>query len=174
MDPELAFDRDPGEEQMAFPFAEAAGAAGPAAADLAPDPPAGGDDNGGAGVPPLSEETAGATASAPDTEAGPGEGHGGPGTTVPGEASLRDENAALLARLREALAATDPALDPALLAGDTLAEVERSYEAAREVLTRMREAVRRETASVPAGAPGRAVTLPGTPLEKIRAGLARL
>lgn len=85
------------------------------------------------------------------------------------------ENAALLARLREALAAADPALQPEMLAGETLAEVEASLAAARETVRRVREAVRREAPpAIPGGAPARQVEAPASPFDKIRAGLARL
>lgn len=85
------------------------------------------------------------------------------------------ENAALLARLREALAAAEPALQPEMLAGETLAEVEASLAAARETVRRVREAVRREAPpAIPGGAPARQAEVPASPIDKIRAGLARL
>ena len=81
----------------------------------------------------------------------------------------------LLDRLRLALAASEPGLDPALVTGDTLEEVEASFAAACGLLSRVREAVRREAAvAVPAGAPGRSAPVTATPFEKIRAGLGRL
>lgn len=90
-------------------------------------------------------------------------------------APLAAENQALLARLREVLLATAPSIDPGLVHGETLAEVEASFAAARETVARVREAVRREeAAAIPAGAPGRAVLAPSSPFEKIRAGLGRL
>lgn len=79
------------------------------------------------------------------------------------------------ARLRLALLASEPGLDPDLVCGETIAEVEASFAAAREAEALVRERVRREQAAlVPAGAPGRDGE--GPPLsafEKIRAGLAR-
>jgi hypothetical protein len=61
-----------------------------------------------------------------------------------------------------------------MLAGETVEELEASFEAARETLGRMRETVRREQAlPVGAGAPGRHTAGPLTPLEKIRDGLGR-
>jgi hypothetical protein len=80
-----------------------------------------------------------------------------------------------VARLREALLAAEPTLDPALVAGETVEDVEASFAAARETLARVREAVRREAAAaIPAGT---ALRQNGqgamTPLDKIRAGLAR-
>lgn len=81
-------------------------------------------------------------------------------------------NAAALARLREALIASDPAIDPAMVAGDSLEEIEGSFAAARAMAERIREAVRREQATgIPAGSGGRAGALPATPFEKIRSGL---
>jgi murein DD-endopeptidase MepM/ murein hydrolase activator NlpD len=83
---------------------------------------------------------------------------------------------ALVERLRQALAATDPALRVTMLPGTSLAELEASYAAALEMAAGVREAVAREqAAAVPAGAPGR--TSAGTPMtafEKIRAGMGRL
>lgn len=89
------------------------------------------------------------------------------------EASRENERAAV-ARLRSALLAGEPALDESMLGGDTLAEVEANYRAALAVLTKLREHVAKETAGrIPPGAPGRARNAPGTPFEKIRAGLER-
>lgn len=77
-------------------------------------------------------------------------------------------------RLREALLAREPALDPSMVTGATVEEVEASFAAATGVLARLRETVTRETAHrVPAGAPGRARFVPRTPFEKIREGLSR-
>jgi molybdopterin converting factor small subunit len=91
------------------------------------------------------------------------------------EAPALDAAPRLLARLREALLASEPGIEPGLVAGDTLEELEASFAAARELLQRMRDAVRQESAAaVPAGAPGRHVASPASPFEKIRAGLGRL
>ncbi|QFG02891.1 hypothetical protein [Tepidiforma bonchosmolovskayae] len=89
-------------------------------------------------------------------------------------AAARAAHDRAVARLREALLASEPALDPALLSGSTVEEVEASFAAAKETLARIREAVRREAAAaIPAGSalrqPGRAAL---SPLEKIRAGLS--
>ncbi|GIW17909.1 MAG: hypothetical protein KatS3mg064_1066 [Tepidiforma sp.] len=89
-------------------------------------------------------------------------------------AAARAAHARAIGRLREALAAAEPALDPALLSGETVDELEASYAAAKETLARIREAVRREAAAaVPAGVAlrqqGRAAM---SAIEKIRAGLA--
>lgn len=88
------------------------------------------------------------------------------------EALERNRDAA--ARLREALLAGEPALDPALVSGDSVAEVEASFAAARALLERVREGVRREqAANIPAGAPGRSRGAGAmSAFEKIRAGLA--
>jgi hypothetical protein len=81
---------------------------------------------------------------------------------------------AALGRLRELLLASDPAVDPALVAGDSAEALEASFVAAQAVVARVRESVRRElSAAIPVGAPGRTPAAPATPLEKIRAGLAR-
>jgi hypothetical protein len=76
-----------------------------------------------------------------------------------------EEPAAALARVRELLAAQVPGLDPALIHGATLDEVEESFAALKKLAA---------PPAVPAGAPGRAVHPPATPFEKIREGLARL
>lgn len=89
-------------------------------------------------------------------------------------ASATDDTARVLARLREALLATAPEVEPAEVRGDTLEELEASFAAAREAAERVRTAVRRElAAAVPAAAGSRLPTPPMTPFEKIRAGLAR-
>lgn len=78
----------------------------------------------------------------------------------------------LLERLRAALLASEPALDPELVHGETLEELEASFAAARELVARIREAVRRDApAPIPPGAPGRTPPQPHTPFAKIRAGL---
>jgi hypothetical protein len=84
-------------------------------------------------------------------------------------------NADLLERLRLALLASDPAIDPALVSGATAEQVEASSAAAQRTVAAIREAVRREQqARIPAGAPARATTGPRTAYDKIRAGLTRL
>jgi hypothetical protein len=81
---------------------------------------------------------------------------------------------AALGRLRSLLLTSDPAVDPALVSGDSVEALEASFVAAQAVVARVRESVRREmAATIPVGAPGRTPTAPATPLEKIRAGLAR-
>ncbi len=88
-------------------------------------------------------------------------------------AALESSRAAA-SRLREALLATEPAIDPDLVSGESAADVEASFAAARALLERVRENVRKEQAAhVPAGAPGRSNgTSAMTAFEKIRAGLA--
>lgn len=93
--------------------------------------------------------------------------------------ALRDELArrteserTTLARLREALAASEPAIDPGLVTGETLDEVERSFAAAKLMAERVREAVRREQAStIPAGSAARGPVETKSAFEKIRVGL---
>lgn len=89
-------------------------------------------------------------------------------------AEALEGNRAAAARLREALLAAEPALDPALVSGESVTEVEASFEAARALLERVREGVRKEQAAhIPAGAPGRIRGNGGmSAFEKIRAGLA--
>ena len=87
----------------------------------------------------------------------------------------RAQRDAAIGRLRQALIASEPGLDSALVTGETVEEVEASFAAARELVRRVRESVRREAAAaVPAGSPGRVTAVPGTPFEKIRSGLGRL
>ncbi len=91
-------------------------------------------------------------------------------------AGLRAENLALATRLREALLATDAAIAPELVTGETVAEIEASYAAAKAIADRVRESVRRESLAggiVPAGAPGRSAARPLNARDKIRAGLSR-
>lgn len=84
-------------------------------------------------------------------------------------------NRDLVARYRAALLASDPAIEPALVAGESADEVEASFVAAQRLVAGIRDAVRREhTPPVPAGAPGRAATGPHTAYDKIRAGLSRI
>lgn len=103
--------------------------------------------------------------------------------TTPGEAETEALHAAIaasgeaqratLARLRQAFLESDPALDPALLSGDTLEELEASYAAAKTMLANIRDSLRREqAAAIPAGASGRTSPRHLTAIEKIRAGLA--
>lgn len=89
------------------------------------------------------------------------------------EASRSAERVAV-ERLRQALLASEPALDPSMVSGSTTDEVEASFAAAQAVLNKLREVVAKETAGkVPAGAPGRTRFIARTPFEKIREGLAR-
>lgn len=85
----------------------------------------------------------------------------------------REVRGELLERVRAALLASDPDVEPGLVAGETLEEIETSFAAAREFVARVRQRVEARAAVIPAGAPGR--TPPGatTAFEKIRAGLRR-
>lgn len=88
-------------------------------------------------------------------------------------AASRESERAAVERLRQALLATEPALEPSMVVGSTVEEVEASFAAAQAVLTRLREMVTKETAGrIPPGAPGRARSSARTPFEKIREGLA--
>ena len=49
-----------------------------------------------------------------------------------------DAHRATLDRLREALLASEPSIDPAMVTGETLAEMEASFAAARTMLARVR------------------------------------
>jgi hypothetical protein len=85
-----------------------------------------------------------------------------------------DERGALLERLREAMLAADPSVDPELVQGTSLAELEASFERAKAVTERLRGVIRAsDGVRVPAGAPGRATPPPRSAFEKIRDGLQR-
>ncbi len=89
------------------------------------------------------------------------------------EASRGNERAAV-ERLRAALLASEPALEPEMVSGETLAEVEASFAAATGLLARLRERAAAESATrVPPGAPGRQASRPRTAFEKIREGLGK-
>jgi hypothetical protein len=89
-------------------------------------------------------------------------------------AASHEAGRAAVERLKVALIATNPAIDPALLTGETADEVEASFATATALVERVREHLRRESAaSIPAGAPGRGQATPRTAIEKIREGLAR-
>lgn len=85
----------------------------------------------------------------------------------------QEQNRDLLERLRLALLATDLAIDPSLVRGDTAAEVEDSFQAAKRMADAIRESVQRQ-ARIPAGAPGRSPSAPRSAYDKIRSGLSRL
>ena len=91
------------------------------------------------------------------------------------ELALRDTAHRLaLERLRAALVASDPAVTAELVSGDSVEAIEASFAAARAMANRVRDELRREqAASIPAGSAQRSAAGPRTPLEKIRAGLAR-
>jgi hypothetical protein len=79
----------------------------------------------------------------------------------------------LLRRLRQAMVDADPEVDPELVQGSTLAELEASYARAQENAERMRGIILPQGVQrVPAGAPGRVRSIPRTAFEKIREGLA--
>lgn len=88
-------------------------------------------------------------------------------------AASREAERAAVDRLRQALRASEPAVEPSMVTGTTLAEVEASFAAAQAVVARLRDIVSKETAGrIPPGAPGRARSTARTPFEKIREGLA--
>lgn len=106
-------------------------------------------------------EEPGAVAGADDHEGTAGE-HDAPGAS--------DQQA--LARLREALIASEPLVAPELVRAGSVTELEESFAAAKAAAQRARDLTL--TASAPrisSGAPGRTITAPATAFEKIRAGL---
>jgi hypothetical protein len=106
--------------------------------------------------------------------AGPGESGANVERLEADLAASREAQERAVRHLREALLAREPALDPSMVTGGTVEEVEASFAAAAGVLAKLRETVARETAHrVPAGAPGRARFVPRTAFEKIREGLSR-
>lgn len=94
--------------------------------------------------------------------------------TLPAElAASREAERAAVERLRLALIASEPAIEPSMVTGTTLSEVESSFAAAQAMVSRLRDIVQKETAGrIPPGAPGRARSTARTPFEKIREGLA--
>jgi hypothetical protein len=88
-------------------------------------------------------------------------------------AEHEERGRAAVERLRAALLASEPALGPELLHGESLDELEASFAAAKATLSRLRDEVRREQAvQVPAGAPSRTPPQPVSAFDKIRQGLA--
>ena len=79
----------------------------------------------------------------------------------------------LLERLRAALCASEPAIDKAIVRGETLEEVETSFAEAKALVARVRDELRREGVTVSAGAPSRIPRVPVSAFDKIRAGLSR-
>ncbi len=127
----------------------------------------------------MDEQTTAPANSQPDPEPGVSgpDGRQGQGAAADLRAELdasAARQAALLARLREAVLAAEPALPPELVHGATLEELEANAEAARAAVRHVRAAVASEAPPVPAGAPGRVAPQPLSPWEKIRAGMARL
>lgn len=111
----------------------------------------------------------------------------GEGTTGQTEDALRRELAerdaellarseseqAMLARYRDVLLASDPDVDGQLVTGDTLAEIDRTFDLAREMADRIRGNLGPGMQRISPGAPGRRPPSYTTPFEKIREGLAR-
>ena len=90
-------------------------------------------------------------------------------------AANAEANRAILDRVRSALLASEPAVLPELVTGDTLEEVEASFAAALAMVHRVRDAATREQSTpVPAGAPGRTPPQSRSSFEKIRSGLGHL
>lgn len=90
-------------------------------------------------------------------------------------AAHAEANRAMLDRVRSALLASEPAVLPELVTGDTLEEVEASFAAALALVHRVRDAVSRERSTpVPAGSPGRTPPQSRSSFDKIRSGLGHL
>ena len=86
----------------------------------------------------------------------------------------REGERAAIERLRTALLASEPALEPEMVRGETLAEVEANFSGATALLAKIRERAVLESASrVAPGASGRLAARPRTAFEKIRDGLGR-
>lgn len=89
-------------------------------------------------------------------------------------AASREAGRASIERLKAALIAANPAIDPSMLSGESVEDVEACYAAAAALVERIRERVRREhAATIPAGAPARGAAAPRSAIEKIREGLAQ-
>ncbi len=103
---------------------------------------------------------------APQAEPGPSSGE---------IVALRGQLDEAIAAYRDALLASEPLIDEALVTGATAADVRASFDAAMIQVGRVRDALRREqAAAVPAGAPGRSPEPPASAFEKIRRGLEQL
>lgn len=84
------------------------------------------------------------------------------------------DEAAVLARLREALISSEPLVAPELVKAGSAAELEETFAKARAAGLRARDlTLARQTPRISSGAPGRATPAPASPFEKIRAGLQR-
>ncbi len=78
----------------------------------------------------------------------------------------------LLGRLRQTLIESDPLVDPELVQGATIAELEESFARAQAIAERLKGIVLQQGVTrVPAGAPGRAKRPFLSSFEKIREGL---
>ena len=78
----------------------------------------------------------------------------------------------LLARLRQTLIDSDPLVDPELVQGASIAELEESFARAQGIAERLKGIVLQQGVTrVPAGAPGRAKRPFLSSFEKIREGL---
>lgn len=89
-------------------------------------------------------------------------------------ASAAEESQRLTERYRGALLQMLPEIPPDLIHGESVEELDRAADAAREMMTRAREQLRAETASrIPTGSPlrGTADLQSLSPSEKIRAGI---
>lgn len=79
----------------------------------------------------------------------------------------------LLARLRQTLIDSDPLVDPELVQGASIAELEESFARAQGIAERLKGIVLQQGVTrVPAGAPGRTRRPFLSPFEKIREGLS--
>ncbi len=88
-------------------------------------------------------------------------------------AASHEAGRAAVERLKAALIATNPAIDPALLTGETAGEVEASFAAATALVERVaNNSAAKAAAAIPPGA-RRGHATPRTAIEKIREGLAR-
>jgi hypothetical protein len=79
---------------------------------------------------------------------------------------------ALLTRLRQTLIESDPLVDPDLVQGSTIADLEESFARAQAIAERLKGIVLQQGVTrVPAGAPGRGKRQFLSSFEKIREGL---
>lgn len=105
---------------------------------------------------------------------------GAPGVTEEAAAAADDASTGdasgdyrlALERLREALIATDATIDPALVGGENVAELDVSFARARAAAEHTARTVRAsEGTPIGAAAPGRTPVPPRSAFEKIRKGL---
>lgn len=95
-----------------------------------------------------------------------------PADIVPPLMPATSDDGEALARLRDALIASEPMVAPELVQAGSVAELERTFAAAKAAAQRARDmTIAASAPRISSGAPGRTQYTPATPFEKIRTGL---